>query len=109
MVWADILTAYALFVMMTYLTNVWSLNITHAATIVNVFTGVAAIMPIGMTFLVDAFVGDYWMLLLSSLAYSFVGFQNFPNFFICFYYAMTIAKLLFKSTLVKFIIFPRTL
>ncbi|KAK9986059.1 hypothetical protein SO802_031010 [Lithocarpus litseifolius] len=71
LVWADILTAYALFVMMTYLTNVWSLNITHAAAIVNVFTGVAAIMPIGMTFLVDAFMGDYWMLLLSSLAYSF--------------------------------------
>ncbi|XP_030927901.1 protein NRT1/ PTR FAMILY 5.5-like isoform X1 [Quercus lobata] len=71
LVWADILTAYALFVMMTYLTNVWSLTITHAAAIVNVFTGVAAIMPIGMTFLVDAFMGDYWMLLLSSLAFSF--------------------------------------
>ena len=80
LVWADIPTAYALFVMMTYLRKVWSLNITHAAAIVNVFTGVAAIMPIGMTFLVDAFMGDYWMLLLSSLAYSFVGFQNFPNF-----------------------------
>ncbi|KAM4078828.1 hypothetical protein ACB094_09G069600 [Castanea mollissima] len=71
LIWADILTAYALFVMMTYLTNVWKLNFTHAAAIVNVFSGVATIMPIGMAFLVDAFMGDYWMLLLSSLAYSF--------------------------------------
>ncbi|KAM4090534.1 hypothetical protein ACJW30_09G069600 [Castanea mollissima] len=69
--WADILTSYALFVMTPYLTIVWSLNITHAAAIVNVFSGVATIMPIGMAFLVDAFMGDYWMLLLSSLAYSF--------------------------------------
>ena len=76
LVWADILTGYAMFVMMTYLTNVWGLTITHAATIVNVFNGVATIMPIGMGFLVDTFMGDYWMLLLSSIAYSFVGFQN---------------------------------
>ena len=80
LIWADILTAYALFVMMPYLTNVWKLNFTHAAAIVNVFSGVATIMPIGMAFLVDAFMGDYWMLLLSSLAYSFVGSQNFPHF-----------------------------
>ena len=80
LVWANILTAYALFVMMTYLTNVWSLNITHAAAIVNLFIGVAAIMPIGMTFLVNAFMGDYWILLLSSLAFSFVGFQIFHHF-----------------------------
>ena len=66
--------------MMPYLTTVWNLDITRAAAIVNVFSGVATIMPIGMAFLVDAFMGDHWMLLLSSLAYSFVGFQNFPNF-----------------------------
>ncbi|XP_075637384.1 protein NRT1/ PTR FAMILY 5.5-like [Castanea sativa] len=70
LVWADVLIAYALFVMMPYLTTVWNLNITRAAAIVNVFYGVASIMPIGMAFLVDAFIGDYWMLLLSSLAYS---------------------------------------
>ena len=77
---ADILTAYAIFVMMTYLTDVWSLTFTHAAAIVNVFTGVATIMPIGMGFLVDTFMGDKWMLLLASIAYSIVGFQNFPHF-----------------------------
>ena len=78
--------------MTPYLTNVWSLNITHAAAIVNVFSGVATIMPIGMAFHVNAFMGDYWMLLLSSLAYSFVGFQNLTYFFMCFYYAMSIAN-----------------
>ena len=72
--------AYAVWVMMTYLTNVWRLDLSHAAAIVNVFTGAATIMPLGMAFLVDAFMGDYWMLLLSSLAYSFVGSQNFPHF-----------------------------
>ncbi|KAK7818830.1 protein nrt1/ ptr family 5.5 [Quercus suber] len=56
LIWADILTNYALFVMTPYLTNVWSLNITHAAAIVNVFSGAATIMPIGMAFLVDAFM-----------------------------------------------------
>ncbi|XP_050243856.1 protein NRT1/ PTR FAMILY 5.5 isoform X2 [Quercus robur] len=35
------------------------------------FVRITAIMPIGMTFLVDAFMGDYWMLLHSSLAFSF--------------------------------------
>jgi hypothetical protein len=81
--------------MMPYLTTVWSFNLTHAAAIVNVFTGAATIMPIGMAFLVDAFMGDKWMLLLSSLAYSFVGFQIFPHFFMCFYYATNIAIFFF--------------
>ncbi|XP_075637939.1 protein NRT1/ PTR FAMILY 5.5-like isoform X2 [Castanea sativa] len=71
LLWADMLTAWALFVMTPYLINVWKLNITRAAAIVNVFSGVATIMPIGLAFLVDAFMGDYWMLLLSSIAYSF--------------------------------------
>lgn len=77
LVWADILAMYAVWVMMTYLTNVWKLNLTHAAAIVNVFNGAAAILPIGMAFLVDAFMGHYRMLLLSSVAYSIVR-SKFP-------------------------------
>ena len=94
--------------MMTYLTDVWSLTITHAAAIVNVFTGVAAIMPIGMGFLVDTFMGDKWMLLLASIAYSIVGFQNFPHF-LCistfFYHTTNIGIFfgLFKFALIIFI------
>ena len=64
----------------TYLINVWSLTVTHIATIGNVFNGVFYIMPIGMSFLVDTYMGDKWMLLLSSIANSIVGFINFPHF-----------------------------
>ena len=90
LLWTDILAAYAVWVMMTNLTNVWRLNLTHAAAIVNMFTGAATIMPIVMAFHVNSFMGDSWMLLLSSLAYSFVGFQNFLHLFMCFYYATNI-------------------
>lgn len=74
-----------MWVLMTYLTDMWKLdNITHAAAIVNLFAGAATILPVGMAFLVDAFVGDYCCLLVSSLAFSFVSFQIFPPFFFFF-------------------------
>ncbi|KAK6943529.1 Proton-dependent oligopeptide transporter family, partial [Dillenia turbinata] len=73
--WADILAMYALWMMMTYLTNVWKLDLTHAAAIINVFMGVVGILPIGTAFLVDTLLGNFWMLLLSSLSYSMVGFS----------------------------------
>ncbi|KAG6697614.1 hypothetical protein I3842_09G209900 [Carya illinoinensis] len=56
--------------MMIYLTEIWNLDIILSAAIINGFNGVENIMPIGMAFFVDAFMGEYWMLLLSSLAYS---------------------------------------
>jgi peptide/histidine transporter 3/4 len=64
---------------MTYLTDVWGLDTTHAAAIVNVCNGVENIMPVGMAFLADAFMGDYCMLLFSSHAYSLVSFQIFAH------------------------------
>ncbi|XP_059647155.1 protein NRT1/ PTR FAMILY 5.5-like [Cornus florida] len=70
LVWADILALYAMWVMMTYLTNVWKLNFTHAASIINIWGGLAFIMQIGFAFLVDTFMGNYAMLLVSSIAYS---------------------------------------
>ncbi|KAK9286572.1 hypothetical protein L1049_014971 [Liquidambar formosana] len=72
LVWADILAGCALWVMMPYTTDVWKLDYTHAAAIVNFFTGAASIMPIRMAFFVNAFMGDYLMLLLSGLAFSFI-------------------------------------
>ncbi|GMP85724.1 hypothetical protein CsSME_00038773 [Camellia sinensis var. sinensis] len=68
--WADLLARYAMWMMMLYLTNVWKLNFTHAAAIINVFWGLMVIMLLPMQFLVDAFMGNYWMLLVSSFAYS---------------------------------------
>ncbi|XP_059638782.1 protein NRT1/ PTR FAMILY 5.5-like [Cornus florida] len=63
LMWADMLAEYVMWLMMTYLTNVWKLNFTHAAAaIINIWAGVAFIMPIGFAYLVDTFVGDYAML-----------------------------------------------
>ncbi|XP_042486391.1 protein NRT1/ PTR FAMILY 5.5 isoform X3 [Macadamia integrifolia] len=69
LIWADVLAAYALWVMQTYLTNVWKMSITNAAAIVNVFTGVSTLLPLALTFLMDTFFGNFWMLLFSSLSY----------------------------------------
>lgn len=54
---------------MAYLTDAWKLNLNHAAAIVNLFWGMAAIMPVGLQFFVDTFMGYYWMVLLSSFSY----------------------------------------
>ncbi|XP_022842113.1 protein NRT1/ PTR FAMILY 5.5-like [Olea europaea var. sylvestris] len=53
-----------------YLTDVWKLSFTHAAGILNIYWGLALILPVGFIFLVDAFLGNYKMLVLSSLTYS---------------------------------------
>lgn len=70
LLWMDILAIYAMYIMMTYLTDVWKLGFTHAAGILNVFWGVAAILPILQAFIVDTIMGNYWMLLIASMAYS---------------------------------------
>ncbi|KAF8392004.1 hypothetical protein HHK36_022344 [Tetracentron sinense] len=67
---ANIIAAYIMWVLMTYLTDVWKLSITQAAAIVNVYSGLVAIMPIGMAFLLNHCLGTYWMLFLSSVTYS---------------------------------------
>ncbi|KAF8392003.1 hypothetical protein HHK36_022343 [Tetracentron sinense] len=67
---ANIIAAYIMYVLMTYLTDVWKLSITQAAAIVNVYSGLVAIMPIGMAFLLNHCLGIYWMLFLSSVTYS---------------------------------------
>ncbi|GMP85689.1 hypothetical protein CsSME_00038763 [Camellia sinensis var. sinensis] len=76
LMWADLLAGYTMWMMMLYLTNVWKLNFTHAAAIINVFCGLTATMLLPMQFLVDAFLGNYWMLLISSFAYSAVSFSS---------------------------------
>ncbi|KAI9153282.1 hypothetical protein LWI28_008793 [Acer negundo] len=68
--WADILAKYAIWMMMTYLTNVWKLGFTHAAAIVNFFWGIVLMLPVVIQFLVDTIIGNYWMLVVSSFAYS---------------------------------------
>ncbi|KAI3675316.1 hypothetical protein L1987_84905 [Smallanthus sonchifolius] len=67
---ANLLSLFAIFVMMNFLTNVWNLSITQAAAIINIFYGITQTLIIVFAFLVDAFLGDFYMLLLSSIAYS---------------------------------------
>ncbi|KAI3809869.1 hypothetical protein L1987_19472 [Smallanthus sonchifolius] len=67
---ADLLSAFAMYVMMNYLTNVWNLSITHAAGIINIFYGISSALVIVFAFFVDAFLGDFYMLVLSTIAYS---------------------------------------
>ncbi|KAF8391988.1 hypothetical protein HHK36_022328 [Tetracentron sinense] len=67
---ANFVAVYTIWVLMTYLTDVWKLSITHAATIVNVYSGLVGIMPVGMAFLLDHCLGTYWMQVLSSVTYS---------------------------------------
>ncbi|KAM1038172.1 hypothetical protein ACFX2C_032896 [Malus domestica] len=69
LMWADILAAYAMWMTMAYLTDAWKLSPTHAAGILNIFWGMVAIMPVGLQFLVDAFMGNFWMVLVSSFSY----------------------------------------
>ncbi|KAI3781656.1 hypothetical protein L2E82_11676 [Cichorium intybus] len=70
LLWADLLAAFAMYVMVNYLINVWNLNTTHAAGIINIWNGMTAVLAIVFAFFVDAFMGDFYMLLLSSIAYT---------------------------------------
>ncbi|XP_075510221.1 protein NRT1/ PTR FAMILY 5.5-like [Primulina tabacum] len=70
LLWVDILAMYAMYVMMAYLTNVWDISFTKAAAIVNIFWGLVTVSPLFLTFIVDTILGNYWMLLTSSVAYS---------------------------------------
>ncbi|KAL0403854.1 UNVERIFIED_CONTAM: protein NRT1/ PTR FAMILY 5.5 [Sesamum radiatum] len=67
--WADILAGYALWMLMIYLTDVWKLKLTHAAGIVNVYLGLVGVIPFLLQFIVDSFLGNFWILLASSLSY----------------------------------------
>ncbi|KAL9243468.1 hypothetical protein vseg_017352 [Gypsophila vaccaria] len=70
MTWADVFTYYILWLMMAYLTDVWKLELSHAAAIVNVFMGLLKITPLLFSHLADAFLGNFRLLLLSTLSYS---------------------------------------
>ncbi|KAI5325820.1 hypothetical protein L3X38_034894 [Prunus dulcis] len=58
--------------MASYLTGAWELSITHAAAIVNLYSGVVGIMPVGMICIVymTGYMGSYWMILLSRFAFT---------------------------------------
>ncbi|XP_047979935.1 protein NRT1/ PTR FAMILY 5.5-like [Salvia hispanica] len=70
LLWADVLVAYALFVMQNYLTDVWGLSLIHAALILNIWNGVYRILPLFFLYLVDKYLGYLKLLVFTSLAYA---------------------------------------
>ncbi|KAK1436704.1 hypothetical protein QVD17_02486 [Tagetes erecta] len=70
LIWADLLAAFAMYVMVNYLTNVWNLSTTHAAGIINIWNGITPVLTIVFAFFADTFMGDFYMLVVSSIAYS---------------------------------------
>ncbi|CAB4284681.1 unnamed protein product [Prunus armeniaca] len=68
----NLLTTYIMSIMATYLTDVWELSITHAAAIVNLYSGMVGIIPVGLICVVymTGFTGSYWMILLSRFSFT---------------------------------------
>ncbi|CAI9097340.1 OLC1v1033740C2 [Oldenlandia corymbosa var. corymbosa] len=54
---------------MIYLTNVWKITFTHAAAILNVYHSVMGFLPFLLKFIADTLMGNFWMLLFSSLSF----------------------------------------
>ncbi|BFG36358.1 hypothetical protein CerSpe_226320 [Prunus speciosa] len=71
-VWPNLLTTLIMSIMASYLTGAWELSITHAAAIVNLYSGVVGIMPVGIICIVymTGYMGSYWMILLSRFAFT---------------------------------------
>ncbi|KAI3740664.1 hypothetical protein L2E82_31134 [Cichorium intybus] len=68
--WADMFAGFAMYLMTNYLTDVWNLSVIHAAGIINIWDGITQALPFVFACFVDAFMGDYYMLVVSSLAYA---------------------------------------
>ncbi|KAI3676299.1 hypothetical protein L1987_85904 [Smallanthus sonchifolius] len=66
---AETLAAFVMYVMMNYLTNVWNLSTTHAAGIINIWNGITPVLASASAFFADAFMGNFYMLVVSSIAY----------------------------------------
>ncbi|KAM2468137.1 hypothetical protein PS1_009866 [Malus domestica] len=67
--WPYVLTLYTMSILTTYLTGVWNLSITQAAAVVNLYSGIAAIMPAITTRIADCLRDSYFMLWLSRFAF----------------------------------------
>lgn len=68
--WADFFAYYVLWMMMVYLTDVWKLDFTHAASIINIWRGSALVLPLPFLYFADAFFGHFCILLLTSVSYT---------------------------------------
>lgn len=65
---------YAMWIMQTYLTDVWKLSPAHAVGIQNVYGGLTKALPLLFILGVDSLTrGNFWMLAFSSTTYSVVS------------------------------------
>ncbi|KAL8148456.1 hypothetical protein AgCh_005721 [Apium graveolens] len=81
--WVNFLEAIIMWVMQTYLTNVWNLSVSHAAGIINVWNGLTFFLPIPFAFFADSFLGNFYMLMFSCFVDTIgLGFLTLstPNF-----------------------------
>lgn len=62
-----------MWVMQTYLTNVWKLSVTHAAGIINVWNGVTFFLMIPFSFFADSILGNLYTLLFSGIVDTIVS------------------------------------
>ncbi|KAL3839419.1 hypothetical protein ACJIZ3_024010 [Penstemon smallii] len=67
---AHVLVYFALLLMQNYLSDVWKLSFTHAAGIMNIWGGIYRILPHFFLISVDALLGNFLMLVLSSISYT---------------------------------------
>nr|XP_027082317.1 protein NRT1/ PTR FAMILY 5.5-like [Coffea arabica] len=51
LIWADLLATYVTWIMQKYLTDVWKVGFTHAAGIMNVYTGLTKLVPFILSYL----------------------------------------------------------
>ena len=66
--------------LVTYLTNVMHQTTSTAAKNVNVWAGIASMLPLLGAFVADSYLGPYWTILISSIVY-LVGSSFVPNSF----------------------------
>lgn len=66
--WVNMFASYILWLMMVYLTDVWGLELVHAAGTINIWMGLIKILPIVFAHLADAYLGNFLVVLFSSLS-----------------------------------------
>ncbi|XP_030479760.1 protein NRT1/ PTR FAMILY 5.5-like [Cannabis sativa] len=81
---AHIFAEYVLWLMVTFLTHVWELNYKTAAAAINIFWGLVGMLPLLVQYIIDSYVGNYRMALLSTFMYTTgLGFLSISAIGIC--------------------------
>lgn len=71
--------------MITYMTKVMHQDLETAANSVNIWAGVATVMPLFGGFLADAYTGRYFMILFSAILYAMARLLSFTLYYYSFF------------------------